>query len=304
MIKTCNPNLQEKLEQYIQESGSQTKAAAMIGYSTATLSTYRSGKYIGDVEKLEAKLEELFSIKENSKDFYTLSNFVPTSISKQVYETIRICHLKGGLAIECGDAGIGKTKAAKKYAKDYPNSTIYLTVNPCLVSITAFLKLLCRQLKIPTTGHKDDMWLDVDSQLRGSKKVLIIDEAQHLPIKTIDSIRALFDNNPKLGIIFIGNEETITNRTGSNKASFRQVTNRTRFTEIRRTSHFTKDDVRLLFPKLAEGHMERELDFLLAICQSDQGVRGAVNVYSNATDNENITYDGLIAMSRSMKMVV
>lgn len=300
MAKEFNADLQQKLEAYIAQVGSQAKAAEAIGYSTGTISTYRQGKYNGDVEKFEAHLKELFAVKEESETLYTSPDYVPTSISTHVYETIRICHLKGGLAIECGDAGIGKTKAAQKYVEDYPNSAIYVTVNPCLVSVTAFLKLLCRQLKIPT-GRKDDMWFDIDNRLRGGRKVLIIDEGQHLPIKTIESIRAFADSNPELGVILIGNAETVTTKVGKSREAFAQIRNRTKLTEIRHTAHITKNDIKLLFPALASS--EKEIEFLHTIARSEQGVRGAVNLYSNAADNENTTYQGLIAMAKAMRIV-
>lgn len=107
------------------------------------------------------------------------------------------------------------------------------------------------------------MWLEIDSQLRGGKKVLIIDEAQHLPIKTIESIRAFFDGNPDLGIIFIGNAQTVTNQGGRRVESFSQIKNRTKFTEIRHTDSVTKEDIQLLFPALAANNREREIELLI-----------------------------------------
>lgn len=153
------------------------------------------------------------------------------------------------------------------------------------------MKLLCKTFRLPI-GRKDDMWLELDEHLAGSKKVIIIDEAQHLPIKTIESIRALFDSNPDLGIIFIGNVETVTNCSKPGKASFAQINNRRRLTEIRHTTQIKKDDILLLCPALA-GH-DKEIEFLHVVAQSEQGVRGAMNLYSNALDNGNTTYDGLL----------
>jgi len=301
MQKVCDTQLQQRLEAYIVEMGGQRRAADSIGYSEAVISTYRRGKYVGDIAKLEGKLREIFGNLEQAASLYNIDDYVSTSISRRVYETVRVCHLKGGLAIECGDAGIGKTKAAQKYISDYPNSSIYVTVNPCLVSISAFLKLLCRHMKIPT-GRKDDMWFDIESQLRGGRKVLIIDEAQHLPIKTIESIRAFFDCNPELGIVLIGNAETVTQRSGRNRESFAQIKNRTKMTEIRRTAQITGEDIKLLFPELL--NHKKEIDFLHMVAQSEQAIRGAVNLFSNASDNENTTYDGLLAMARAMHIVV
>lgn len=116
-----NTELQQQLKEYISELGSQNKAAQAIGKSTAAISTYLNGTYKGNVEKFESHLREVFKNKkaaESLKSSTVSGKYKPTSISESVYETIRLCHLKGGLAIDCGDAGIGKTMACKKYTED------------------------------------------------------------------------------------------------------------------------------------------------------------------------------------------
>ena len=299
-----NPELQNKLRDYIKELGSQNKASKALGWSTAYLSTYLSGDFNGNLEKFESALMEAFSNKdaaENLKSAVVSRTYKPTSISESVYETIRLCHLKGGLAIECGDAGIGKTMACRRYAENYPSSAIYVTVNPCLVTLNAFLKLLCRELKITAVGRKDDMWMRLSDTFAGERKVLIIDEAQHLPIKTIEAIRAFFDSNPLLGICLVGNIETVTN-TGRSKEAFAQIRNRTKLTEVRHTSSIQRKDIALLFPAVDED--EKAISLLLGIARSEQGIRGASNVFSNAVDNGNITYDGLLAMAKAMRINV
>lgn len=299
-----NKELQQQLKDYIESVGSQSKAAKALGWSPAYLSTYLSDSFKGDLEKFESSLKEAFSTKtaaEQLKSAEVSDIYKPTSISQSVYETIRLCHLKGGLAIECGDAGIGKTMACKKYAETYPTSTIYVTVNPCLVTLSAFLKLLCRTQKIQTSGRKDEMWLRLADSFSGERKVLIIDEAQHLPIKTIEAIRAFFDDNPLLGICLVGNIETVTN-TGKSKEAFAQIRNRTKLTEVRHTSAIRIDDVIMLFPAIASD--EKAVELILSISRSEQGIRGAMNVFSNAVDNGNITYEGLFKMAKAMRLKV
>ena len=290
---SINPELQQKLRDYIKNAcnGSQNQAAKALGWSAAYISTY----FKGDLAKFESSLSEAFANKnaaENLKSAVVTGTYKPTGISEGVYETIRLCHLKGGLAIECGDAGIGKTMACKKYAEDFPSSAIYVTVNPCLVTLNAFLKLMCRTQKITASGRKDEMWMRLSDSFAGERKVIIIDEAQHLPIKTIEAIRAFFDSNPTLGICLVGNIETVTN-TGRSKEAF---------AEIRHTTSITANDIALLFPPVADD--EKAKGLLLGISRSEQGIRGASNVFSNAVDNGNITYDGLLAMAKAMKINV
>ena len=250
---SANPELQEKLRNFIEECGSQTKAAKALGKSAATLSTYLNNRYNGNLSDFEKFLTETFETKaaaENLKSAQVLNSYKPTSISTEVYDTIRLCHLKGGLAIECGDAGIGKTMACKKYAEDYPATAIYVSVNPCLVTLSAFLKLLCRTQKITATGRKDEMWL----------------------------------------------------RLAESKEAFAQIRNRTKLTEVRHTSAIKNSDIELLFPAVKSD--ERAVSFLLGIARSEQGIRGASNVFGNAVDNGNITYEGLIAMAKAMRIKV
>lgn len=303
-VMSANPELQEKLRNFIEECGSQIKAARALGKSTATLSTYLNNRYNGNLSDFEKFLTETFETKaaaENLKSAQVLNSYKPTSISSEVYETIRLCHLKGGLAIECGDAGIGKTMACKKYAEDYPATAIYVSVNPCLVTLSAFLKLLCRTQKITASGRKDEMWLRLADSFEGERKVPIIDEAQHLPIKTIEAIRAFFDSNPLLGICLVGNIETVTN-TGKSKEAFAQIRNRTKLTEVRHTSAIKNSDIELLFPAIKDD--ERAVKLLLGVARTEQGIRGASNVFGNAVDNGNITYEGLIAMAKAMRIKV
>lgn len=301
-MSKANPALQQKLRDFLNECGSQNKAAQALGKSTAAISTYLNDCYKGNLENFESFLEETFSNKtaaESLKSARLENTYKPTSISEGVYETIRLCHLKGGLAIECGDAGIGKTMACKKYAEDYPDTAIYVTVNPCLVTLSAFLKVLCRVQKITANGRKDEMWMRLSESFGGERKVLIIDEAQHLPIKTIEAIRAFFDSNPSLGICLVGNIETVTN-TGKSKEAFAQIRNRTKLTEIRHTAAIQSSDISLLFPVIAAD--ERATKLILGIARSEQGLRGAGNVVSNSLDNGNISYEGLYAMAKAMRL--
>lgn len=301
-MSKANPALQQKLRDFLNECGSQNKAAQALGKSTAAISTYLNDCYKGNLENFENFLEETFNNKtaaESLKSARLENTYKPTSISEGVYETIRLCHLKGGLAIECGDAGIGKTMACKKYAEDYPDTAIYVTVNPCLVTLSAFLKVLCRVQKITANGRKDEMWMRLSESFGGERKVLIIDEAQHLPIKTIEAIRAFFDSNPSLGICLVGNIETVTN-TGKSKEAFAQIRNRTKLTEIRHTSSIQSSDISLLFPVIAAD--ERATKLILGIARSEQGLRGAGNVVSNSLDNGNISYEGLYAMAKAMRL--
>ena len=303
---SANPELQQMLRDYINRyyEGSQNKAAKALKWSPSYVSDYLNDKFKGDINKFEKSLEEAFfnkSTAENLKSAVINDEYKPTSVSESFYNTIRLCHLKGGLAIGRGDAGIGKTMACKKYVEDYPSSAVYVTVNPCFVSLNAFLKLLCKVLRITATGRKDEMWMRLSDALSGERKVLIIDEAQHLPIKTIEAIRAFSDCNPLLGVCLVGNIETV-NDHGKRRETYAQILNRAKYTLQHNTTSIINNDIAVLFPAIANDLKAKKL--LLGIARSEQGIRGASNVFSNAIDNGNITYEGLLAMAKDMNLKV
>ncbi|MGN0633939.1 MAG: AAA family ATPase [Oscillospiraceae bacterium] len=294
----------EKFDALAEKLESANKAAAQTGISATTISMIKSGKYKADPTNQLNKLIAYFETKEAAAETYTAGEYVKTSISDNVYAIIRNCHLKGGLAIACGDAGIGKTQAAMQYAKDYGSSCIYITANPCIKSPKSVLKLLGSQFNV-NASSLDDLWIAIAGKLSDGM-VIIIDEAQHLGLRTIETLRSFADRfdskGQTLGICFIGNQETVGRLGGKQKAEFAQIRNRTKQTKIYSAKQITREDMELLFPALSGKDME--LDFMLKIAHSQQAVRGAVNLFSNAYDNDNISYKGLVGMAKYMEMEV
>lgn len=301
---------QRALEQFdalAAKLGSQNKACAQVGISAAVMSPLKKGTYLGDANAQIDKLISYFRVKEEAATIASagvLTEYVPTSISSKVYDVIRNCQLKGGLAVACGDAGIGKTMAAKRFLHDHPNDTIYVALNPCLTTVKSLLKILCNKMNISDRTN-DEMWLSLANKLRDGM-VIVIDEAQHCPIRTLEALRALTDYfaelGQTLGIAFIGNTETANAWGGKKKAEFAQISNRTRQKKVYSTALIRREDIQLLFPELRQ--RDPEIDFLLEVAHTPQAIRGVVNLYSNALDNDNISYEGLVAMAKHMEMRV
>lgn len=284
---------------------SQEKVGKLVGVSGAIISQLRNGKYPGDVEKQVKTLEEYFSIKSEYEDTYKELDYVRTSISGKAYDVIKLCHIKGGLAIFAGDAGIGKTKAAKKYAADNPTNSLYIALNPTFTSVKSLLKLLSQKLGARPERLVDDMWLAIRERLPDGM-VLIFDEAQHLPYKTIETLRSFSDSfaedGQTLGICFIGNTETVRRLGVKQKAEFAQISNRTKQKIIYSARNIKREDISMLFPLLAQQGMNAEIDFLWGVSRTHQALRGAVNLFSNAYDNNDYTLSGLAKMAKHMEI--
>ena len=161
------------------------------------------------------------------------------------------------------------------------------------------------RIRLNSWANRASCFPTIREKLEGTNKVIIIDEAQHLQLRSLEEIRTWADANPitgqqGVGIALIGNTEVYTRMVGKQEARFAQLFSRIRMNRYYSTRKVTEQDVAKLFPKLAEEGRKKELTFLHGISQSKWGIRGAVNVYNNAVNNENISYDGLYAMARTM----
>lgn len=299
--------LLDKVKKYMAENKlTQAKAAERIGISKTALSQLISGQYKANPKQMFDLLESHFAVKERTQLTYKEVKYADTCISSEVYDVIGVCHAKGGLAIAAGDAGIGKTKAAQHYVEEHPTNAILITVNPCLTSIKAVLNELAERIGAPVEHSRDKLWRAIVQKLSDGM-VLIFDESQHLTLKTIEVLRSFSDyfsdRGQTLGICFVGNMDTVAH-IGSKKAEFAQIANRTKQTKVYSRMRITRKDIIKLFPILETESMEKEIDYLLQISQTPQALRGAINLFSNAYDNENYTYAGLVAMAKFMDMEV
>lgn len=314
MSKVYDAGLQSRVRRFITDSGlSQAKVAPMMSNSPTALSQWLNSKYDnGDVSEVESKVAEFFRLQDEHKavaekamQFSPSQGYIPTSISEDIYKLIRYCQLEKGLVIAHGDAGIGKTEAAGKFKRDNPNSTIYVRSTPATSNNRETLRMLARELKISDELKTGDLSRAVEAKLLETKKLVIIDEAQHLCYKALEQLTRWTDQDIetrqcKVAIVLMGNTEVYNKMLGRQEAQFAQQFSRVKMNRRYRTAMITKDDIKQLFPMLEEKHMQKEQGFLLGISQSKWGIRGAVNLYGNAVNNENISYDGLLAMAREM----
>jgi len=266
----------ELLKEYIQKSGkSQADVAKEMGVSGGLISSFLSGTY-KTPHTMIPKIEKLLEITEKKQASPKEPPFVMTSISQQVTNVISYCHLQGKIAVAYGDAGIGKTMAIKEYAKHNPDA-IVITIAPCFATISGVNELLAEELKIRERVSRR-AYVEVVNKLRGSNRVIIIDEAQHLTVRVINHLRSITDASG-IGIAFIGNEEIYLKMKGSGQAAYAQLFSRIGMRAALSTTQIKLEDIKLVF---SEAELEADaLEILYKISRTNYGLRGAVNVFVN-----------------------
>lgn len=289
---SANPELKKKLLEILPEYEAQDKLARAFGYTGGSLSQYLNDKYCGNIERFESKVIEFLKNREAAAELKSSvigNDYKETSVSNNVFQIIKICHLQGGLAIACGDAGIGKTMACLHYIEQCPNTSYMVTANACFSNLSAFLGKICDCLNIkPHRRRLSDMWNALAEEFSGGRKVLIIDEAQFLTVRVVETLRSLSDQNPNFGICLIGNTDINSNIYNARD----QIRNRTKMNETYHTSDITAEDIKLIFPAIKDD--EEKVKLMLSVARSVHGLRGAVNVFNNAINSDDISHKGLL----------
>lgn len=195
--------LQEELEQLMAErKHTQAAVARAIGISASALNQWLHGEYKGDVKGLEHALQGfLLRERERAKNKRSQLPFVMISTAAKVFEAARMCHLDGEIGVVVGAAGIGKTTAIKEYAAQ--NSDVILVEADLGYTARDLFSELHRKCGFEGLGKINRMKDEVIDKLRDSGRLIIIDEAEHLPVRALDLLRRINDK-AGVGILFCG----------------------------------------------------------------------------------------------------
>ncbi|SFI91049.1 AAA family ATPase [Brevibacillus centrosporus] len=284
----------QAIKDHMEKTGmSQSGVARALGISPAALSQFLKETYPSP-HKLFGKIRAFLTVDEAREVAPQKPDFVHTSQSQAVLDIITYCHVANVLGIVYGDAGIGKTEAIREYARNHPEAVV-ITMSPAFGTTKGVTEKLAKALKVQEGRSIRRMYEEINEKLVESGRVIIVDEAQHLPLKALDHLRSIADESG-VGLVLIGNEEVYTRMTGRGEAAFAQLFSRISMRKNVRTELTQPEDMELLFPHL----QEEERNFLLRISRSKYGIRGAVNVYVNSAANQNVKLQGLMDMARYM----
>lgn len=182
-------------------------AADQSGVAYSTLSAWLSGTYKGNNEQQEEKLEKwLSSCRTSTKVRRSMPqepSYLETPSSQIWMSVFEYAQAGPDIGLITGNAGVGKTMAAEKYQHDTPNVWM-MTADSSMRSPTAILRELTELLDA-NEKRGPRMMASVIQRVKGTRGLLIVDEAQNLTTEAIDLLRTIFDRG-RIGLVFMGNE--------------------------------------------------------------------------------------------------
>lgn len=188
-------NLQEKLQEYKKANHlTQTAIAKELNVAGSALNAWEKGTYKGDNNKLSELVSQFLDrVERRSIETQSIKmdfDFVETSIFDTIYEAVKVSDAYRQIRVIVGDSGVGKTKALK-YISDHRKNSIYVPVYKGIRK-NRFLDKLCEAAKIPGGGSFDTKFELLVKNLEGDR-MIIVDEAEHLPIDAVDALRRIND---------------------------------------------------------------------------------------------------------------
>lgn len=191
---------------------SQGQVARAIGRSSATINQYVQGKYSGDVTDLEERITNFIRrVREKQNALRIDERFVSTPTAIKGLEVLAYAHQECEICVLYGAAGLGKTMTLKEYARR-DDAVIFIEADPGYTART-LLEELCGRLQQDKSGNIHTLIDLCVEKLKGTERLLIIDEAELLPYRALEVIRRLHDK-AGIGIVMAGMPRLITNLKG------------------------------------------------------------------------------------------
>lgn len=192
----------------------QKQVAQLLGVSVATVSLYLKGEYNGNVADIDRKVDELIE-RDKAKVVEAKYNaaFVPTLAARRGMEVMAFAHVEGEINVIYGSAGLGKTQMLKEYARRN-SSAVLIEVDPsCTPKV--LLRKLAEAVGANARGVNNELLDSIVSKLKGSERLLMIDEAELLSTRSLEFIRRIHDLTG-VGVVLAGMPRLLINLKGKN----------------------------------------------------------------------------------------
>lgn len=190
----------------------QTHIARAIGKSAAVISQYLNDKYQGDTASLEIDIRSFIDRqREKERSARITVKFVDTPTTRKAMDVIKMAHVEGDINVLYGEAGLGKTMICKAYTAKFRDALL-IEADPGYTA-RVVLEELCNLLGLSTRGNMHELSESCINKLRDSGRVLIIDEAENLPLRALESIRRIHDKTG-IGIVLVGMPRLLLNLKG------------------------------------------------------------------------------------------
>lgn len=181
--------------------------ARRTGIKESAISAFCTDKWKGSKGTLYSTATMLAKavtqlVKQRQADETKIGGFVYTRIARAIWDVVEYAIKRRMIGVFVIPAGCGKTMALDAIHDDKPGSLL-VTVTGTRAARKPFLQSLSRALGLSESGRAEDLQDAVIERLRGSDRLVMVDEAHKLQVAALDTIREIWDAG-KVPIILAG----------------------------------------------------------------------------------------------------
>jgi Uncharacterized ATPase, putative transposase len=138
-------------------------------------------------------------------------DFVPTRLACRGLEVLRLAHRDGDIGVIVGAPGLGKSMILKAYAAQHSHALLIDAIPG--YSARVLLEALCQRLTLCQRGNIHALTTRCVQALRGSGHLLMVDEAELLPVRALEVLRRLHDHSG-IGLVLVGTPRLLSHLRG------------------------------------------------------------------------------------------
>jgi len=245
-IAEMSPRVEEArrwLETHKERTGnSLTELGLLLDLDKSMVSKFLSGTYTGDNGKLADKVlayrDRLAQSERLSVSVRTNPEWYDTRTSRVMTDFLHYAQ-QGEIVLIITPPGVGKTKAAKKFADSYANVWL-ATVSPTTSRIGPMLGVVAKAIGLGAIrGKANDISERICEYVEGRDGLLIIDEVQEMTEKALNEVRR-WNDQTGVGIALLGNDEVL-NVVDRRNPKLAQLWSRVSVTHEQKSAH--PDDI-------------------------------------------------------------
>lgn len=223
---------------------SQTELARKAGLSAAVLSQILKGSYTGDTASATRRFHDVVTTEKNKlSQMLQAPGFVETGVYAVIRNVLDIAQFDANMTVMTGAAGIGKTASLEHYREQHA-STIFIQVDPTYRLKTLLLDI-AGALQLDTKGTPDVLFKKIEEKLRGTDRMIIVDEADYLNVKAMDVLRRIHDK-AGVPVVLVGLPRLLTMIAGI-REKYEQIFSRMNYVGL---SGLSRDDTRLILEQV------------------------------------------------------
>lgn len=188
-----SPIAQQLREHLAEKSISQLRVAKAIGLSAPVISQYLSDTYKGDTAAVETKIQQWLELEAQraERPFLDPTGIIQTQAVTLITQALLVAVVRRDMVVITGPAGAGKTTTLQAYAKEN-TSSILIEADPGYTAKDLFVEL-CDHLSLPSKGTLHELLRRVVEKLKDSGRLIMVDEAEHLPYRALELLRRVHD---------------------------------------------------------------------------------------------------------------